>query len=581
MSDRTTGKDPAAAATGARHWGVGQRLAAMIVLALLPLGLLSIQQTASVVKEVARNQEMAIRGATLQAAGPQISMIQTAQAKVQALAGMIAPYVDDLPACRRIMDQTQAHEAAAVLVAYIPLSGEMRCGSGARIFDFSDNSYFKRLIEKPEPQIVINPMGPVSGIAVLGVAYPVFDAEGQQIGIVAMSLRHEALKDDANIGPQDAGVDRPIALITFDRDGNVLTSSTGLDDAALRLPRERSLASLATGGTHVFTGPAISGFTRTFSIVPLAENLFLLGSWRIGVDDALVDPSIAPFLLPGLMWLAALAVAIFAADYLVTRHVRQVAQAMLSFSRGDRGGHAIALHNPPAEIEDLAEAYRTMTATILRDEAELENLLHQKEALLREVHHRTGNSLQLIASVLRMHLREQPDEPTRRLLENLHSRVMSLSTVHLSLYRISGHADVAVHELMADVIAKVSAIHERYARADSIEAALGPLVLPTEQAVPMALLLAEVLSCFPGVAPEPDDPPIRVTLQTCAEGNARLLVMGPLSGLPTLSGEQADAPSRIAARLIRAFVGQLDGTLDIRAEDGAAIVEVAFQIPEL
>jgi two-component sensor histidine kinase len=581
MSDRTTGKDAGGAATGARHWGVGQRLAAMIVLALLPLGLLSIQQTASIVKEVARNQEMAAMGATVQAAAPQIRMIQNAQATVQTLAAMIAPYVDDLPVCRRIMDQTQAHETAATLVAYTPLSGEMRCASGARIFDFGDNPVFKRLIEKPEPQIVINPMGPVSGIAVLGIAYPVFDAEGQHIGIVSMSLRHEALKDDANIGPQDASESRPIALITFDRDGNVLTSSTGLDDVALRLPRERSLASLAAGGPRVFTGPAISGFTRMFSIVPLAENLFLLGSWRIGVDDALVDPSIAPFLLPGLMWLAALAVAIFAADYLVTRHVRQMAQAMLTFARGDRGRHAIALHNPPAEIEDLAEAYRTMTATILRDEAELENLLHQKEALLREVHHRTGNSLQLIASVLRMHLREQPDEPTRRLLENLHSRVMSLSTVHLSLYRISGHADVAVHELMADVIAKVSAIHERYARADSIEATLGPLILPTEQAVPMALLLAEVLSCFPAAAPEPDDPPIRVTLQTCTEGNARLLMMGPLSGLATLSGEQADAPARIAARLIRAFVGQLDGTLDIRAEDGAAMVEVSFKIREL
>jgi len=563
-------------ATGARHWGVGRRLAAMIVLALLPLGLLSMQQTNSVVNEVARNRELAAMGATVQAAGPQIRMIQDAQATVETLAGMIAPFVDDLPTCRRIMDQTEAHEPAATLVAFTPMSGKMRCASGARIFDFSGNVLFQKLIASPEPQMVINPSGPVSGMAVLGVAAPVFGADGTQIGIVTISLRHEAVTQES-IGPQDTMQNQPIALITFDREGNILTSSTGLDDVPLRLPRDRSLAILAEGGTQVFAGTAVSGFHRLFAVVPLAKDLFLLGSWRVGVDEAFVDPSIAPFLLPGLMWIAALAVAVFAAEHLVTRHVRLMAQAMLAFARGDRVRHDLTLRNPPAEIEDLAEAYRTMTATILRDGAELENLVHQKDVLLREVHHRTGNSLQLIASVLRMHLREQPDEGTRRLLENLHSRVMSLSTVHLSLYRISGDADVAVHELMADVIAKVSAIHERYAKAGSIEADLAPLVVPTEQAVPMALLLAEILSCFPANAVEADDPPIRVSLQTCDEGRARIRVTGPISAMATLTGEQSDAPARIAARLIRAFVGQLGGVLETRVESGAALAEISFQ----
>lgn len=577
MTQYGTSEGDTTGGSGARHWGVGRRLAVMIVLALLPLGMLAMQQTASIVREVGRNQEMAAMGATVQAASAQIRMIQDAQVTTRTLAVLVPPYLDDITACRQIMDQTKALTPAATLVAFTPMTGLMTCASDGNSFDFSASPLFQRLIEKPEPKIVVNPQAPVSGAAVVGVAHPVFDARGRQIGIVSMSLRHESLGVAGEMD-QTPDIAQPIALVTFDRAGNLLTASTGLDDASLHLPRERSLAELAGGGVQSFTGPAVSGFTRLFSVVPLTDDLFLLGTWRVEGDEALVDPAIAPFLLPGLMWLAALSVAVFAAEHLVTRHVRLMSQAMLAFARGDRGRYLLPLRNPPAEIADLAEAYRTMTATILRDGAELENLVHQKDALLREVHHRTGNSLQLIASVLRMHLREQPDDGTRKLLENLHSRVMSLSTVHLSLYRIAGDADVAVHELMADVITKVSAIHDRYARTGAIEADLGTLVLPTEQAVPMALLLAEVLSCFPASEAGPDDPPIRVMLDRCDEGGARMRIAGPVAAEPILTGEQSDAPARIAARLIRAFVGQLGGDLSIAEEGSTVVAEVTFRI---
>lgn len=549
----------------------------MIVITLMPLGLLSMQQTASVTREVSRNAEMAAMGATVRAAAPQIRLIQRGQASVATLAAIIEPFVADDAACRRIMDQIKATEPAAALVAYTPLSGQMTCGSDGSSFDFAGNPLFQRLIEKPEPMIVVNPQGPVSGTAVLGIVHPVFNALGMQIGIVSLSLRHEAVSqvDEASA---DLAASRPVALITFDGAGNLLTADTGLDQAVLQLPRDRGLSELARNQVQSFAGQSISGNRRLFSVVPLAGDVYLLGVWRSSTEETLVDPDIAPYLLPGLMWLAALAVAVFAAEYLVTRHVRMISQAMLAFARGNRGRHALHLSNPPAEIEDLAEAYRTMTATILRDEAELENLVHQKDMLLREVHHRTGNSLQLIASVLRMHLREQLDDATRRILENLHARVMSLSTVHLSLYRIAGESRISVHELMADVIAKVSAIHERYARAGSIEAELRPLVLATEQAVPLALLLAEVLSCFPSSDARPDDPPIRVALDRCDEGSARMRISGPESARAILAGESFDAPTKIAARLIRAFVSQLGGEFTITGDAGEVVAEVTFLI---
>ena len=219
-----------------------------------------------------------------------------------------------------------------------------------------------------------------------------------------------------------------------------------------------------------------------------------------------------------------------------------------------------------------------MTETILRDEADLENLLHQKAELLREVHHRTGNSLQLIASILRMHLRENPDDAVRQVLENLLERVMSLSTVHLGLYRIAGSPEVAVDALIAEVIAKVDMLHSRSGRTTTIETDLAPLPLATHQAVPLALLLAEVLAAF--LADAADASPLRVRVRLQAEpGKAAVLsVSGPQSAEVRLTGSGGSAPEVIAARLIRGFVRQLDGESALERDGDLLEFSVGFTV---
>jgi two-component sensor histidine kinase len=547
----------------------------MIVLALLPLGLLAMQQTADVARETARNREIAAMGATVQAAAPQVRLITAAQATASALAATVGPLLNDNVACRRMMDSILATEPTLTLVAYLPLSGQITCASGGNTLDLSGDPVFERMAAFDGPGTVVNPDGPVSHADIIGVTHPVFDGEGARIGFVSLSIRRDALKS-AEDAAESSLIERPTALVTFDGDGRLLTSSIETDTTSLVLPRDDSLAALASGGARVFRAPDSTDAIRVYAVVRIAENLLLLGIWRSPGENLLVGPSIAPFLVPALMWVAALAVAVFAAEHLVTRHVRLMSSSMLAFARGDRGRTPLLLRNPPTEIADLSEAYRTMTATILRDEAELENLLHQKEALLREVHHRTGNSLQMIASVIRMHLREKPDPATRVLLEDLHSRVMSLSTVHISLYRMAGSADVAVHDLMADVIDKVSAIHERFAGKGAVQARLSPLVLPAEQAVPLALLVSEILSCFPPNAVAGEDLPIEARLDRSDESHARLQVSGPDTASSMLTGEGGDAPSRIAARLIRAFISQMGGELQITQQSPGVIITVIF-----
>ncbi|GGE23493.1 Two-component sensor histidine kinase, contains HisKA and HATPase domains [Gemmobacter megaterium] len=557
--------------------GLLRRLAIVNVVALLPLAMLAGLQTRDLVGEASDSLSRAAMARTVQAAQQEIKLIGTAQTLARTLGAMMPRVLDDAPTCIRMMDDAASAYPEFSLIAYISLSGQMECASGGRTHDFSGNPFFARLAEKSDPRLVLNPSGPVSGYAVLGASHPVFSPGGNQIGLVAISVPHQAIVAPS-VSARDTLKETPVALITFDKDGTILTHSVDLDVASALLPAGGSLAALARTGAQTFADHSSGGHHRIFSVAPITSELFLLGVWSPANQNTFIDPSIASWLLAGLLILSGLLAAAFAAERLVIRHVRSLSRAMSAFAAGARNLPHPDLDDPPAEIAELSHVYAAMTDTILRDEAELENLLHQKAELLREVHHRTGNSLQLIASILRMHLRENPDDTVRQVLEHLLERVMSLSTVHLGLYRIAGSPEVEVGALIGDVIAKVEGLHSRSGRTTMIEQDLRPLPLTTEQAVPLALLLAEVMAAFLASAAGDEALRIRVHLDTDSNRNAVLSVSGPPSARVRLTGTGGGAPDVIASRLIRSFVRQLDGDADF-SEDGELLgFQVAFTI---
>lgn len=554
--------------TGLRVKGsLGRRLAAMTVLALLPMSLLGVVLTRDLAREVDSNRQLAASGAILRAAAPEIAMISAGRAMARTIAAAVPPLLGDEAACDRAMDAWLASEPAASLVAYIPLDGRMTCASGGARHDFIDDPLFARLTATALPGMVANPRGPVSSGSVLGIGHPVFGPNGAQTGIVSVSLPHRAIELDTLLALR--GRDgRPGVMITFDAEGNVLTSSSGLETAQDFLPPGLPLATLAQ--TAPTTVVARSGLDerRLVSVLPLAEGLFLLGSWPEREGEARLSPLVATYLVPMLTWIAGLAVALFAAETLVTNHIRKLGRSMVAFSRGERTAPMPDLRAPPVEIAALDEAYRAMIVTIQHDEAELENLLHQKAVLLREVHHRTGNSLQLIASVMAMHLREDPGEETQLVLTALQERVSSLSTVHMGLYRIAGADIIAMDDLLGDVISKIVAARKRSGHTVAIARDLAPVELSAEQAVPLALLLAEVLAAFPSDALPKDGPSLCVALAALDSGEAQLRVTGPAVAPALVPGAAKTVPDLIAGRLVRAFVTQLGGRMDLSEDAG-------------
>lgn len=566
--------------------GLGMRLALMLVLAVLPIGFLSILMTHYAQVQSDQTHLQAAIGKTLQAGANEIKTLRSAETATRLLAATLATREAAIadspdpqaqhPSCTALLAPFARSEVSATLLAYIPLDGLTDCTSDGSLRNFAKLAEFKTYAGSPHPAIFTNPAWSDSDDPAIILTHPVINRAGLVTGMALIRISSHTMQQPNTLEPYNP-LEKDEILTILDSHGQIIYASSRLKIAEKRLPLPEILAPLGKGGIQSFYEKASDGTPHLYASVPFTGGLHILGIFNARQSLGWYE-GFGRYLITALLGLAGLAVAIFGSQQLVTRHLQRLSSAMKRFSAGDYLHASPQLNDPPKEIAALAEAFHAMTSTITANNEHLEMLVQQKAALLREVHHRTGNSLQLIASILRMHRRESNDPAVQLILDDLHARVMTLSSVHMGLYRMAGQPEVAVDKLMGDVIGKIGLIFGRSGRKGRSQSELDPLMLPAQKAVPLALLLAEILSAFP--VDESDSAQLSIRLTLFDQAQARLSVLGPATARPKLTGEGADAPSLIAARLIRGFVQQLNGDLTLEDRDNQIQVCVAFAVSD-
>lgn len=557
---------------------LASRFAVILALALLPIGAASVMQTRALEDELRNRAESGLLGATLQVAEHETSMIRAAQGMVAALAQALPDVAGDAPRCQDLMRRLKAEMPQATLIAFVPMDGQMRCSSVGRAHDFTDNPNFLFLRDQEKPSLRVSRKGSISQTSILAVTHPVRDAAGKKTGYAVISLPHSAL--DAQHGHLSAdpqGQQDLLFFWSFDRTGEVMTANIDLDDATKRLPAEPPLAELVGQSRQVFQALSRLGNLRTYAVAPVIEGeLYLMSSWRNDDNRLIAQVRLASYLTPLLMWSVGLLVAAWAAERLVTRHVRTLHRAITRFAQGDRRLEPPRLRSAPAELRDLGAAYRLMTENITRGEAELEDLLHQKEVLLREVHHRVKNNLQLIASIMNIQIRKTTSQEAKSLLKDLRDRVMSLATIHRGLYQTSGQADVTARELFSEIIRQISGLQSNAGAPVHVALDVDELRLAPEQAVPLALLMTEAVSAALNQPNRPER--ISVALHQLGDSTAKLEVKAEYrDGL----GVAPDADTGIGLQLMTAFAQQLGATPMVEHQPTQRTICVIFPLQAL
>jgi two-component sensor histidine kinase len=558
---------------------IGLRFAFVLAVAMLPLAVISAMQATALLDETRARSEAALLGATRAAAAPDLRAIERASGAAEALAQAVRGMADDVAACTTMMQNLVQHSGIFSYASHFDAAGRVVCASTGGVHDFGVTPARLEAIRDPKPRVRINRAAPISGTSVLYAEHPVLNDAGVVVGFTSVSVPHAALSAEgtAKGGPQ------PLSIMTFNGEGALVTASGGLEGAEAELPRHLTLAEMATRPPQTFTDESRAGPVRAFSVVPVVPGtLYALGSWPAAeLPGAIGWTALPPYAFPALMWLVSLIVATIAADRLMARHVKALTRAITSFAGGSRLSGPLRLHEAPGEIREAGAAFELMRESILRDEAEMENLLHQQEVLLREVHHRVKNNLQLIASIMNMQIRRTRNPEVRQVVRRLQERVMSLAAIHRGLYQTSGLADVQVDELLREILGQMLSMASAPERRFDVSVDLTPMRLTPDQAVPLALLLSEALTNAMKYAADGAGGRgrLRVALRPVEGGAAELTVVNALAdgALP----DEAGTGTGLGTQLVDAFVQQLGGTVERATEAGDYALRVVFPVQKL
>lgn len=572
MSDPAT-PDPAAPQPRPRRPPLtdrlGVRLGLVLGLALLPVGLMSMVQSADLL-DTARARSEALAGQTLRAVRPKLSLVNRAQGVAEALAAMPASGAECRPTLLRMLD---THDFA--FVGQYDTDGRARCAAGPAPPDFTGSRALAMILTDHRPALSVvrlPPLGPV-----LVALHPRLDAGGAVTGFAAVSPQTPVHAPLADIRAAPEG----FALILFDRMGEVLSSSVQIEQTRAFLPAGRPLSNLMIEDTATFTAASEGTGDRVYSLVRLVEGeLFALGTWPEKRPGLAALRAIPPLILPALMWAISLIAAWFAAEKLVSRHIRRLRSAIIAFAGGNRTVRPLDLTGAPREIRETADAFERMTSTILRDEAELEDALHGKEVLLREVHHRVKNNLQLIASIVNMQLRRTKSDEARSVMRSLQERMLSLATIHNGLYQTADLSEIEADQLFPGIIDHVVRGAHRGNRTVRVTSQIEALKLPLDQAVPLALLLTEALSNAMRYANTADGsaPLLSVTFRMDGSRDALLEVTNSAAVPPAVAADpgEGSSASGIGTQLLRGFTRQLGGQFHREFTAGLCQVKVWF-----
>ncbi|HEX8375036.1 MAG TPA: sensor histidine kinase, partial [Geminicoccaceae bacterium] len=205
-------------------------------------------------------------------------------------------------------------------------------------------------------------------------------------------------------------------------------------------------------------------------------------------------------ILPVLMLALAVTGIWIATDYLVNRHVHALAAAARGYASGQRRHDAgwPSLRGAPTELRDLARVLARTTGELRAREAELEASLAQKEVLLREIHHRVKNNLQVVTSLLNLRAQTAASPAARQAMLEAQSRVKALALVHRDLYEGGGEllGTVELRSFLGELCHLLEDTARQPERAAEVEVrvSLEPARVAVDKAVPVALFLTEALS---------------------------------------------------------------------------------------
>jgi len=240
-------------------------------------------------------------------------------------------------------------------------------------------------------------------------------------------------------------------------------------------------------------------------------------------------------------------------------------------------------------IKDISEDFTALLRSALEDallrrrlQRENDEAVEQirlardrAEAMLREVNHRVGNSLQLVSTFMSLQLRHLADEGARNALKEAQARIEAVAHVHRRLYTSGDMSSVDMDEYLAGLIDELRKSLGPDAGSPSLVLQAEPMRVSTDQAVSLGVVVTELVTNAVKYAYAPGQGgEIRIILRPGADGRALLTVEDDGPGM----GDGAPKGTGLGGKIISAMASGLRSAVEFDREHKGVRARLAFDL---
>jgi PAS domain S-box-containing protein len=233
----------------------------------------------------------------------------------------------------------------------------------------------------------------------------------------------------------------------------------------------------------------------------------------------------------------------------------------------------------PVRVIGTAQDITTRKALERQIEArsrEITAALRDKEVLLKEIHHRVKNNLQVISSLLNLQATHLTDPAARAMFAESQDRVHSIALVHEKLYQSSDLAHLDLGEYVVALIKSLLHSTDAEMRGISARVHVEPLTLNVDKAIPCGLIINElVTNSLKHAFPRPRSGTITISVRQYEPGRLEMAIEDDGVGFPP--GVVPGGTDSLGLSLVLTFAHQLEADVDVQGTPHAAF---RFRFPQ-
>ncbi|MDQ0464896.1 two-component sensor histidine kinase [Caulobacter ginsengisoli] len=560
------------------RWGpattIRVRLGLALALALLPVLVLGAAQSVLSFNHETQEAKSALQAAAQRSAATTKARMESAGVLLETL----SPGSVGLNCAHLLHDISQRLPGYANLIRF-DANGRVVCAAESVPADPQrrNRPWFARLPSEASMTLVSRPGIAYAREPAILAAVRSTRPDGSFDGALAAVIPLTSLRPELD----DPGLPADAEVAIADRAGQVL-SATRLK-AFPNLPAAWTEKALKSNGVMAYARDR-EGRMRVFSIAPLVgDELFVvLSAPSQGlISWAQLNP-LSGVVFPLLAFLLALVTVMLVTEQAVIRWIAYLQRVAAIYARGRFTVRPLAAERAPPEIRDLAETLDAMAATIVARDSSLHDSLAHKDSLMREIHHRVKNNLQVISSLLSMQERSLSDPAARQAMSDTRQRITALALIYRALYQGPDLKRVDLgpflEELTAQLLVGEMAPHPTIAT----EMHADPLIIDPDKLAPLALFSVEAITNAQKHGLSARGGLLRV--EFCVMGPEAELIISDDGG--TSRGAQATPAEAVERKgvgrtLMTAFARQLRGRVVVEANDfGGLTARLTFPTPE-